>query len=203
MKNHVRTLIITAAVCLTAWSGARAQAQERFKNRYSVGFGFTPEWQLGGFGDGKFSPSYGLSIDARFSRHSGIEFGLYERRASYTESIPYAGGTNPMYDTYKYAYSWLSLRLGYKFYSDILNFSVGFNADLVGAPKRGAIGYRDGKDRYGFYVTVSKEITLYKGLILEPEVHVNPFLSDQDKTVQTTDYEGTFLGLGAKLKYRF
>lgn len=206
MKNHIQTLIITTAVCLTAWSGPRAQAQEHFKNRYSIGVGFSPEWQLGGLADGKFSPSYGLSFEAQFSRHSGMEFGIGDRRFAYADKIYSPGGNMQAYKLLKYNIHYVSLRLGYKYYSDILNFSAGFNVDFaVSTPKNGVYssGYLNNFDRYGFYVTISKDIPLYKGLILEPEVHVNPFLSDQGKEVKTTDYEGMFLGMGIKLKYRF
>lgn len=203
MKNHVKTIVTLAAITLFAWSGTQAEAQEHFKNRYSVGFGFTPEWQLGAITNWRdtparhFLPSFGLIIETQFSRRSGLELGFGDRPL--TVKVDYRLGGPISWETAIAHY--LSLKLGYKFYSNILNFSAGFNVDF--APSNVNDEVYEGHDRYGLYLTISKDIPLYKGLILEPEVHVNPFLCDQGKTVKTTDYEGTFLGLGVKLKYRF
>lgn len=206
MKNYIKTFVVLAVVVWVTGLGMKTQAQERFKNRYSVGFGFMPEWQLGGSHDGKFSPSYGLFGEAQLSKYSGLEVGVFDRKFSYTEKLYAAGGPPVEYSEYNYNLQYISLRLGYKFYSKVLNFSAGFHADFAVSKSEG--GYRGEAfatyhDRYGAYLTLSKDIVLYKGLILEPEIHVNPFLCDQDKRVKTVDYEGTFLGLGLKLKYRF
>ncbi|WP_300828577.1 hypothetical protein [uncultured Rikenella sp.] len=135
-----------------------------------------------------------------------MEVGIFDRKFSYTEKLYSAGGPEVEYYEYNYNLQYVSLRLGYKFYSKILNFSAGFHVDFAVSKSEG--GYRGEAfatyhDRYGAYLTFSKDIVLYKGLILEPEIHVNPFLCDQDKRVKTVDYEGVFLGLGLKLKYRF
>lgn len=206
MKTYMKIGLVITVVFVMAWSAGQAGAQERFKNRYSVGFGFMPEWQLGGSHDGKFSPSYGLFGEAQLSKYSGLEVGVFDRKFSYTEKLYAAGGPAVEYSEYNYNLQYISLRLGYKFYSKVLNFSAGFHVDF--AVSKSEEGYRGEAfatyhDRYGAYLTLSKDIVLYKGLILEPEIHVNPFLCDQDKRVKTVDYEGTFLGLGLKLKYRF
>ena len=206
MKTYMKIGLVITVAFVMAWGPGQAGAQERFKNRYSAGFGFMPEWQLGGSDDGKFSPSYGLFSEAQFSKHSGVEVGIFDRKFSYTEKLYSAGGPEVEYYEYNYNLQYVSLRLGYKFYSKILNFSAGFHVDFAVSKSEG--GYRGEEfatyhDRYGAYLTFSKDIVLYKGLILEPEIHVNPFLCDQDKRVKTVDYEGVFLGLGLKLKYRF
>ncbi|WP_304708035.1 hypothetical protein [uncultured Rikenella sp.] len=206
MKTYMKIGLVITVAFVMAWGPGQAGAQERFKNRYSAGFGFMPEWQLGGSDDGKFSPSYGLFSEAQFSKHSGVEVGIFDRKFSYTEKLYSAGGPEVEYYEYNYNLQYVSLRLGYKFYSKILNFSAGFHVDFAVSKSEG--GYRGEAfatyhDRYGAYLTFSKDIVLYKGLILEPEIHVNPFLCDQDKRVKTVDYEGVFLGLGLKLKYRF
>lgn len=206
MKTYMKIGLVITVVFVMAWGAGQAGAQDRFKNRYSVGFGFMPEWQLGGSDDGKFSPSYGLFGEAQLSKYSGLEVGVFDRKFSYTEKLYAAGGPPVEYSEYNYNLQYISLRLGYKFYSKVLNFSAGFHADFAVSKSEG--GYRGEAfamyhDRYGAYLTLSKDIVLYKGLILEPEIHVNPFLCDQDKRVKTVDYEGTFLGLGLKLKYRF
>lgn len=206
MKTYMKIGLVITVAFVMAWGPGQAGAQERFKNRYSAGFGFMPEWQLGGSDDGKFSPSYGLFSEAQFSKHSGVEVGIFDRKFSYTEKLYSAGGPEVEYYEYNYSLQYVSLRLGYKFYSKILNFSAGFHVDFAVSKSEG--GYRGEAfatyhDRYGAYLTFSKDIVLYKGLILEPEIHVNPFLCDQDKRVKTVDYEGVFLGLGLKLKYRF
>ena len=206
MKTYMKIGLVITVAFVMAWDPGQAGAQERFKNRYSAGFGFMPEWQLGGSDDGKFWPSYGLFSEAQFSKHSGVEVGIFDRKFSYTEKLYSAGGPEVEYYEYNYNLQYVSLRLGYKFYSKILNFSAGFHVDFAVSKSEG--GYRGEAfatyhDRYGAYLTFSKDIVLYKGLILEPEIHVNPFLCDQDKRVKTVDYEGVFLGLGLKLKYRF
>lgn len=206
MKTYMKIGLVITVAFVMAWGPGQAGAQERFKNRYSAGFGFMPEWQLGGSDDGKFSPSYGLFSEAQFSKHSGVEVGIFDRKFSYTEKLYAAGGPKVEYYEYNYNLQYVSLRLGYKFYSKILNFSAGFHVDFAVSKSEG--GYRGEAfatyhDRYGAYLTFSKDIVLYKGLILEPEIHVNPFLCDQNKRVKTVDYEGVFLGLGLKLKYRF
>ncbi len=206
MKTYMKIGLVITVAFVMAWGPGQAGAQERFKNRYSADFGFMPEWQLGGSDDGKFSPSYGLFSEAQFSKHSGVEVGIFDRKFSYTEKLYSAGGPEVEYYEYNYNLQYVSLRLGYKFYSKILNFSAGFHVDFAVSKSEG--GYRGEAfatyhDRYGAYLTFSKDIVLYKGLILEPEIHVNPFLCDQDKRVKTVDYEGVFLGLGLKLKYRF
>lgn len=206
MKTYMKIGLVITVVFVMAWGAGQAGAQDRFKNRYSVGFGFMPEWQLGGSHDGKFSPSYGLFGEAQLSKYSGLEVGVFDRKFSYTEKLYAAGGPAVEYSEYNYNLQYISLRLGYKFYSKVLNFSAGFHVDFAVSKSEG--GYRGEAfatyhDRYGAYLTLSKDIVLYKGLILEPEIHVNPFLCDQDKRVKTVDYEGTFLGLGLKLKYRF
>ncbi len=206
MKTYMKIGLVITVAFVMAWGPGQAGAQERFKNRYSAGFGFMPEWQLGGSDDGKFSPSYGLFGEAQLSKYSGLEVGVFDRKFSYTEKLYAAGGPKVEYYEYNYNLQYVSLRLGYKFYSKILNFSAGFHVDFAVSKSEG--GYRGEAfatyhDRYGAYLTFSKDIVLYKGLILEPEIHVNPFLCDQNKRVKTVDYEGVFLGLGLKLKYRF
>lgn len=209
MKKYTLSILALVLIaCITPLSNS-ANAQTKFKNRYSLGASFTPEWQAGGNFGGKFSPSYGIEFDAQFSRHSGIVFGIYDRPLQYVihEDIGWPGSNSTQYSTvyYRNLYHYISLRLGYKFFSDIINFSTSLNLDISANDKL--------NDTYGLMVSVSKDIKLCKGLILEPEIHVNPFmahkntndplLSKSENREAPMVYGGTLLGVGVKLKYRF
>lgn len=197
-KVILHTALLATVVALTCVSPARCEVieandlvtlaeKQTFKPRLALGVNFTPEWQLGGYANGQFSPSYGLSFEAQLSRCSGMELGVFDRL--FKNPIPE--------DNRRHHY--VSLRLGYKFYSDILNFGAGLNADIATDNKE--FKTHMNRNHYGIYFSISKDIPLCKKLILEPEIHVNPFLSEQPKHGYPTGYEGTMIGLGAKLKF--
>ncbi len=202
----IRYFLLTGLLVLSC--STFSQAQERFKNRYAVGIAFSPEWHI----DvqtlyDKFSPTFGITGEAQFDKYNGMEFGMFYRTKHYPEFIPPPWGEYPEYwDVPPYNSYYLALRLGYKFYSKFVNASVAFNCDLwiTGKQKR----YQEVK-RYGIYLSLSKDILLYKGLILEPEIHYNPFWADQNPHNfahpwgREIEYEGSYVGGGVKLKYRF
>lgn len=194
------TTILTAAFILfLTTSGVTAQNRpkgESFKPRIAVGLNFSPEWQPNAFRDPGFIPSFGLTVEGQFSRHSGIELGIYDRPQTVTVmSIFPWDPNNGKEPTVHY----LSLRLSYKFWSDIVNFTAGMNWDV--SPDKVLYNGFLFNNRFGFYFSVSKDIQLYKGLLLEPAFHVNPVLTKWSDNKYTGD--GTFIGLDVKLKYRF
>lgn len=197
MKHFTTPLIISAILILTV-GGIAAQnrpAGESFKPRIAVGLSFSPEWQPNAARDPGFIPSFGLTVEGQFSRHSGIELGIFDRPLTVTfMSIFPDNPNNGRKPTLHYA----SLRLSYKFWSDIVNFTAGMNWDI--SPDKvwhGALF----NNRFGFCFSVSKDFRLCKGLILEPAFHVNPVLTKWSDNKFTGD--GTFIGLDVKLKYRF
>lgn len=213
MKKATKSIAALALVLglVSIFTNARAQTEE-FKDIYSVGVGFMPDWQVGGDFGGKFSPSYGIEFDAQFSRHSGAILGIYNRPLQYEtryREIPYAGSASATYreTSSRDLYHYISLRMGYKFFSDIVNFSTSVCLDISANDKL--------NHTYGLMVSVSKDIKIYKGLVFEPEIHVNPFLShksshEDPSFVSKSEnreapmvYGGMFLGVGVKLKYRF
>lgn len=230
LRHIVLTVAVgLMALPLAAQNSNAVSEPAKFKPRFSVGFDFTPEWCLSPKGSiddydpgHRFYPTFGINFQAQLSRRDGIEAGIYYRSFEQTVKriIHPNPGTPPntVFPEYrnKYTGKYLSLRLMYRFYSKIIDVSAGFTADIV----VGAAGYREipigsadysyeywgnvnQKNLYGFIFRVSKDIPLYKGLILQPEIHVNPCIGDDGSGLHKTTYRGTFLGCGVGLKYRF
>lgn len=195
--NSLKQTAIAVAVGLSALplAAQNRPAGESFKPRIAVGLSFSPEWQPNAARDPGFIPSFGLTVEGQFSRHSGIELGIFDRPQTVTfMSIFPDNPNNGRKPTLHYA----SLRLSYKFWSDIVNFTAGMNWDI--SPDKvwhGALF----NNRFGFCFSVSKDFRLCKGLILEPAFHVNPVLVKWSDDKFTGD--GTFIGLDIKVKYRF
>lgn len=187
-------------------------AQEKFKNRYAIGAVFAPEWRseeknalilTGGpsYHFKAFTPSVGITAEAQFDKYNGVELGVFYRELKY--QISSGAGIVPRVTT-DYSTDYLALRLGYKFYSKIVNAGVAFNCDLW---LNGDNRLYEQMVRYGLYISVSKDIPLYKGLILEPELHFNPFWANVNfrspNRLEEMKHNGNYWGGGVKLKYRF
>lgn len=209
MKQILRhTLTITGALCLTiggitAQPSSFASKRESFKTQYILGVNFVPEWQLelgpgprGGVSENGFAPNVGLSFEARITRHSGIETGFYYRNVKFPAGVTTDGLSTPYPASYQ---RYFSIPILYKYYSRIVNLGVGFTYDFMFDH---TIMYTNSeckeqdKNRFGVMVKVSKDITLYKGLFLEPEFHFNPFMSD-------SEWNKTWIGFTLGVKYRF
>ena len=201
MGTTTRAIVSMAAASVMAWGGTKAKAQvseqEPFKTQYILGVNFMPEWQIGIDGRRRagnspdFSPNVGLSFEARLTRHSSIETGFYYRNVKYAGGISLAD-PNTRYDT---SYSrYFSIPVLYKYYSRILNVGAGINYDFRFSQSDNRTS--DAQNRFGLMVKVSKDITLSKGLFLEPEFHFNPFVDDGD-------WNEAWLGFQIGLKYRF
>lgn len=160
------------------------EKSQPWKVKYIIGANVTMENMLGTFtrfagGSGPkqglvFSP--GISFETRLSRHSGLETGLYYRYDDY--------------DTKSCNGQYLSVPLLYKFNSRVLNFAAGPNFDFLVA---GTSFDSDYSYDIGGLFKLSKDIKLYKGLLIEPGIQVNyMFLSSQ-----------LWAGVGVGLKYRF
>lgn len=193
-----RCLFIIFALFVVAAARVMAQpssfsTSEPFETQYILGINFVPEWQVshrtlmrGGRSYRAFSPNAGLSFEARITRHSGIETGLYYRNVKYPAGKP----LDPAEAAYGAEYHrYLSIPLMYRYYSRIVNAAIGVNYDQL-LTSEGA------GNRVGLVLKVSKDITLYKELFLEPEFHFNPFWEDDG-----INY--SWVGLAIGLKYRF
>ncbi len=182
----------------------------QFKNQYAIGVAFTPEWQLGqhatdliGGADydfKAFSPSFGITAEGQFDKHSGVELGVFYRASRYHITSILIGAPSSTFVDQNRSDDYLSLRLAYKFYSEVLNFKVGFMGDF------GAKDNLQKENLFGANFTVSKDITLYKGLILEPEIRYTLAIdAEKENLIGIRRDSGplNFLGGGVKLKYRF
>lgn len=210
--KHLNVLLALTAVLSITTTGIAAQnysertAKEPFKSQYYIGVGFTPEWQTQ-LESHNFVPTAGAFFEAQFSRHSGLEAGIYFR---FYHEPTWAGGFHPSSKG-----TAASFRLGYKFWSDIINFSTGMLTDVKIPDKDGYGPY----NVYGPYMSISKDFRISKKhqIFIEPEFHINPYFRFNNKfsyqsdayppdqspvaTVSLGRYVGTFVGFGAKLKF--
>lgn len=194
------TLSLAGALCLSAGPLAAQPSsfdkREPFEAQYILGVNFVPEWQIshgtmmGGRSYRSFSPNAGLSFEARITRHSGIETGLFYRHVKYPAGKLLDPGAEPYGADYQ---RYFSIPLLYKYYSRIVNIGVGINYDVMFNQSDKS---QDKENRIGILLKVSKDITLYKGLFLEPEFHFNPFWEDGE-------INHSWIGLALGLKYRF
>lgn len=208
MKKTARQIL--AAICVFLLTGSEAAAQNKstapdipFKTQYILGINYMPEWQIsntpaeGPFTGCGFTSNFGLSFEARFTRHSGIETGFYYR------NVKFPGGTVNIYpDPYRYPATYqryFSIPVLYKFHSRIVNVGAGVTYDFMfdhTLTRLNNEGDELDKHRIGVMIKVSKDIKLYKGLFLEPEFHYNPFWA---KEMDNRFWMGFQIGL----KYRF
>ena len=210
-----RFLMIGCLLSLTVGSLSARQPADRakaedasFRPQYIVGVHFVPEWQIclsdhGMMGlphpyDGKFSAGAGISFEARLTRRSGIETGLYYRYFS-VDSHNDQGPYGPIWMPFS-SWRYLSIPVLYKFHSPIVNVSAGFNYDIL-VDKTGTAYYEhENPNRYGLMLKISKDITLCKGLFVEPEFHYNQVWQEK---IGDSPWPHAWIGLSIGLKYRF
>lgn len=138
----------------------------------------------------------GLTIERQFTKHSGIESGVYYR--THRTSFLFEDNISRLPDNFVVAERYISIPFLYKFYSRILNISAGPTFDyFVGWKQKGGIiklenVYMDPNVGLGFMLKFGKKINLSDHLILEPELRFNPILT----------FERAYLSLGIAAKYR-
>ncbi len=144
--------------------------------------------------EGDVVAGLGLNIERKITKHSGIESGLYYR--TYKTSLYISTGTD--YNNFAISERHISLPVLYKFYSRIINFSVGPTFDFYVGWKQKS-GYVivntysiDPSFAFGFITKFSKQINLSDHLFLEPELRLNPILT----------YNRAYIGLGIAAKYK-
>ena len=149
----------------------------------------------------KFRPSVGLTIEKQLLKHSGFETGLFYRTLESSGIITYIDASGFYSYSFRVSERYLTVPVLYKYYSDILNLSVGPTLNLYFGWKQKDAGSSvrienydvDPKLKVGFLTKLSKAIPLNKQLVLEPELRFG--------SVQAFDEVG--LGIGITGKYRF
>jgi hypothetical protein len=141
-------------------------------------------------------PGGGITIERQFTKHSGIESGIYYR--SHLRDW-YAQTATDLF-TYSVAERYISIPLLYKYYSSFVNFSVGPSVDYFAGwkQKTGSAGLNvndysvSPAISVGVLAKVSKRIYLNDRFLLEPEVRFNPIIST----------ESAYVGIGIAAKVR-
>ncbi|MHA4842957.1 porin family protein [Flavitalea antarctica] len=150
--------------------------------------------------DGLPHPGVGATIERKFSRNIGLESGLYYLTYRNDFNIIIYGPNQAEAIPVNVLESYLSLPILFKYYSRIVNVSIGpaFNAYL---------GYSTKNDKSDLLITdynvnpaisataiikLSKTFTLRDNLVLEPEVRYGEYITD----------ESNFAGFGIAMKYK-
>ena len=145
-------------------------------------------------------PSAGFTLEAHLTKHSGLETGLFYRASKSHGIVIYTDSLN--FNTYPFVVSqkFLNIPVLYKYYSKIINFSVGPTLDVfVGWKQKGDDSQVhvnnfniNPKVKIGLLGKVSKTFVLDKRLIIEPEFRFGFLRTSNDAGV----------GLGVAGKYR-
>ena len=149
---------------------------------------------------GNFRPGIGGVFEMQLSKHSGFETGVYYR--NYIQSF-YLTVTGPATsNTYFYTVSerHISIPFQYKFYSRILNLSIGPSFDFYlgwkQKNKTSLIVVNEYSIDPNFFIgaiaKVSKRINLNSRFLLEPELRFNPIFTS----------ERSYVGFGIAGKYK-
>ncbi|WP_319499663.1 hypothetical protein [uncultured Draconibacterium sp.] len=139
-------------------------------------------------------PGVGLNVARTFSKHSGIEAGVYYR--TYLQSMSFR--VDGYYFDADIRENHLSIPVLYKFSSRIVNFSAGPSFDVfLGWKEKSSIGAVevesydiDPEYNLGAMVKLGKDLKLSEKLVFEPELRLNPIFS----------LDRVYVGLGLKLK---
>lgn len=172
---------IFAIVLFAVAIPSNAKAQDTWHSSKKIQFmvGANVMWE-GGFisktGKGRFGnwANYSISGEARFTNHSGLELDIALRDNNF-----------------------ISIPILYKFYSRILNFTLGVNVDLP----LGRTHYIENYNGIGFVLRLTKDIKIYKGLYVEPLIQFNPMINLKSNG-SLNSYMPIF-SAGAGIKYRF
>lgn len=138
----------------------------------------------------------GLTFELKGKNHSGFETGLLYRSINISGS----GFLNGQNIDYVVVNSFLSIPLMYKFYSNIVNVSLGCTMDFyvgsrIKGPSKDLINLVAPSTTAspGFIIKLSKSISLSDKIILEPDIHFAPNLG----------YQMAYIGVGLAIKSNF
>jgi hypothetical protein len=141
------------------------------------------------------TPETGLVFERQFSKHSGIETGINYR--TYQVQYYLLINNESYYPFISERY--ISVPLTYKFYTKIINLSLGLTYDYYIGFRQLDEGlkltsYHVGYEYYmGAIGKISKKIVLGDDLILEPEIKVNLLLDE--------NWYKDYIGFGLNLKF--
>jgi len=156
-----------------------------------IGINFTEEWTS----NNNIRHGIGFTFERQMTSSSGFETGLYLR--TFTEDLVQTLNTNDYNVSISEVYC--SLPILYKYYSKILNISVGPTLDYF-------IGWHQRNDEsnlnitsytispkfdFGLLLKVSKPIQIIDKFSIEPEIRYNPIFK----------YSRYYLGIGIVAKY--
>jgi len=138
----------------------------------------------------------GVTIERQLTKHSGIESGIYYRTCVYQQTFI----TNSTVFAFSVSEKYISFPLLYKFYSKIVNLSVGPSVDYFAAwsQKGGTGGLKvdshsvDPKFAFGIMAKAGKSFPLSKQLFIEPELRFNRIIP----TLRN------YFGIGISMKYK-
>jgi len=144
-----------------------------------------------------FELGIGGTFERQFKGHHGFETGIYYRSFDLHYGV-FVNGSLYGYHNIKEEY--LSVPVLYKFYSSLVNFSLGPTFDFYLGWKqinKGLTFDRDSHTSYdkfqvGITGKISKTINLTNHILLEPEIRYNP-ISTHGKS---------FYGIGIGFKYK-
>lgn len=139
---------------------------------------------------------FGATFERQISKHNGFETGVYYRTFDNNIQV-YVDMA--LYDAFTIKEQYVSIPILYKFYSSIVNVSLGPTFDIyTGWTKKGGrLSFIrspepiNTKFRIGFLGKVSKTIGITKHLLIEPELRYNPVFYNHR----------LYYGLGVAAKY--
>jgi hypothetical protein len=146
--------------------------------------------------DKSFIEGFGLSIERRITEHSGLESGVSYRTYKVRGSIR----SGDLFYNYTLNEKHLSVPVLYRYYSSIIDLSVGPTLDYYGvwsvnknSSDIKVISDEEKKEfGIGFLAKASKRINVDDKFYLEPDIHFNPLLL----------IKRNFVGFGLSMKYK-
>ncbi len=145
--------------------------------------------------------NFGATFEIRFTKHSGGETGIFYHADRITNIISHSDASGNYSYSSTVSLQYIQVPVLYKYFSRILNFTVGPAFDFYAGwkEKRNELPYPiqsvsvHPKVRIGFLAKVSKSFPLNDKFIIEPEIRFG--------SVQSFDEAN--LGIGMTGKYRF
>jgi len=149
---------------------------------------------------GNFRPGIGGLFEMQLTRHSGFETGVYYRNYIQNFYLTYIDSVNTNTYFYKVSERHISIPVQYKFYSRIINLSIGPSFDFyLGWKQKNTASittvntYNIDPDFFiGILAKVSKKINLNNRFLLEPELRFNPIFTSRR----------SYTGFGIAAKYK-
>lgn len=172
----IRFRLLPLTCCCLLWLAGASQAQTR------IGATFTADLTYAN----QLRPGAGLVLERKLTRHSGLETGIYYRNNPVSFTTLFQVPPNGILSFNSSLHErFLSVPVLYKFYSRVVNFSVGPTFDFMLGWKQTAGKPDVTIDDYntehqfdmGAMFKLSKSIKLADQWLLEPELRLNPLFS--------------------------